>query len=295
LIWGLLVIGVLFCLLGAFWVFLKDVSPTFTEFATGIATNPVSWFAILAVSVCAALLIQVKSTRLIPVRGHAEGDNNKEVQLLEQKITDLTYFHRGMIDSLNSELASIKKQISVDFPNASTVADAFKSLDDAIKSKVKRIEEGNTVLLARLKADNLDLKHLLYFALLQATEQLLAYLVATAPKKVKEASVLTDEFYERNTEFLKHVSMKLSGTHRESSYRNIMASGEAEADRLLKDIPADQWPGSGHPVDIRRYCIAAHQVKLLFDYLEFELREVREQLRNSRSTLSDRITARDKI
>jgi len=196
---------------------------------------------------------------------------------------------------LSEEIADIYRQIRVEAPNASTVYEAYKNLEDASLSQIKQIREETQQFSNKLNADNLDLKHLLYLSLLQTAEQILSYLLSIAPRPHSDENAALDfDEFQLTSNFLEEAARLFAGTQRASELRNVLRHAEDETDFRLKERPLDQWPTQLNLVDLRRYSIAATQRKMLIEYLERQLREVQKNTRGMRDTLLERHQERTK-
>jgi hypothetical protein len=198
---------------------------------------------------------------------------------------------------LRGKIEEIQRQIKIDAPNASTVYEAFQNLEQANLSQNSYIRDDVRSFIDKYQSTYLDVAHLLHFTLLQATDGLLTYLLSIAPKRDAEASEnseLNAESFATNSEFLGEVSRKLSGTNRSSDYSAIMAKAEADSDERLRVLPTDQWPAGVNPVELRRYFIGAFQRRRMIEYLEYQLRTIKESIYNNRSVLVERLNLRER-
>ena len=193
-------------------------------------------------------------------------------------------------------IEKIKSQIAIDLPNASTLADAFRNLDQAVHSQILRISEQIQGYSDRLNRDNLSLQHLLYFAMQLSAENTLVYLLSRAPVIGEHEQLdLTEDAHQKNQNFLDVVSSGLSGTQRQSDFRHLLYEGEAESDRRLRELPNNQWTTEGvNPIVLRQYFIAGLTRRRVVYYLEKELAELQEKIRQARSTMFEQYDQRQK-
>jgi len=293
LIWGLLGFGVLFCFVGLFLPIILEKSPTAASVAVGIATAPSSWFT--AIFSIAVLMVVSKGSKKPPITlPIASQSNSAATAELERKVDLLGSFVSGQLAPIRAQLNSIDTKIAIDMPNASTVAEAFTNLHDSVHAKVKRIEDQVQRFSSSVSRDSLDLKHLLYLAILHSSYMALDYLLSIAPASNAEAETeLNATDYKTNSDFLREVASTFSGTNRYSDYLNIMAHSEAQADERLRALPREQWPEGENPVEVRRYLIAAFQRRSVSEYIQRQFIKVKHDIRDNRHQYVTRYEERD--
>lgn len=299
--WGAGALAAVFTLAAFLWGPLKAALPAVADFVTRAAGQPSSWIMLF---LFAAAVVIFTGPRFQPKR---IGEASELSRPLEARLNEIEEARREtdqcllnarqeLSNDVAKNLADIRKKIAIDVPNATTIAEAFRNLDDAVHAKVARISEQTQRFSDRLNRDNLDLLHLLYFALLQATERTLAHLVLIAPvRRGSEATELNVEALEANRKYLEEVASTLSGTYRHSDFRNIAMNAETEADSRLNELPREQWPTDLNPIDHRRYLIAAIQSTWTEAYILRQLQDVRNKIGLDRSRMLERYEERQKL
>ncbi len=144
-------------------------------------------------------------------------------------------------------------------------------------------------------ADNLDLKNLLYFGVLQATAAQLDWLIADAPKEGIPLGADVDaekreEVYDLHRGYVSKVLSQIDG-HRYSSARNQMISAEQEAETFVRQ---NSTTSHINLLDLRRLEIARFQTKRMVYFLEYQRREIIEKIRTNRDHMLERYQAREK-
>jgi hypothetical protein len=293
LIWGLLGSGVLFCLVGLFLPIILRLSPTAASVAVGMATAPSSWFTVIFS--IAVLIVVSKNPTKTPIKLPITSQPNATAMAeLERKVDLLDSFVSEHLAQIRMKLNSIDERIAIDMPNATTVAEAFTNLHDSVHAKVKRISEQIQGYSERLGRDNLDLQHTLYSAILSSTEQSLLYLISIAPRiDANEDGELAPEAFKINADYLAAVANELSGSQRFSDFRNVMIDAEGSADERLKVLPRDQWPEHLNHIDTQKYFRAAFQRRRVVEFLERQLKGVRDSIRLGRGRLVEQYEQRE--
>jgi len=146
----------------------------------------------------------------------------------------------------------------------------------------------------------LDIAHLLDFAVSEA-----AFWNVDRLLEMSESPEVTDGFEDGpNTEkahksrefYIGYVCQELGqGTHRFSSYLTVMHTTQWEAEQELEQTPQDQRPTDLDPLMLRKYRISERQFWRAVRFLRSEKRQLKEKLAQSRSSLSERINAREAI
>lgn len=296
--YGAAALAAIFTLAAIAWAPFKSLAPSLSGAITHAASQPESWLMLFLFA--SAIIIftgpQFKKSRS-PKVAHLEFPSNLEGRIsgIEEAQAETDRQLQSIRGEFSADLSSIKKQIAIEFPNSSNVAEAFKNLDDAVHAKVKRISEQIQGYSDRLNRDNLDLLHTLYSAILYSTELSLLHLISIAPQSDGDENAdLTPEAFEKNSDYLAEVSNGLSGTQRLSDFRNVMANAESSADERLKALPRDQWPEDLNYIVTQKYFRVALQRRSVVAFLERQLNGVRESSRNSRYRLVEQYEDRDK-
>ncbi|MDB5740242.1 MAG: hypothetical protein JWP16_1282 [Alphaproteobacteria bacterium] len=308
LIIGLIVAGA-FCIIGAIAIPpMSESLPSLARFMT-VAASSGPWISVLMFAAALVVFSKPKAPTIDGVQSNLQYEALKNalaatngrldtwVNELCQRIENSSSYRENQFQITQSNIAELSRMVAIDMPNASTIAEAFKNLDDAVHSKVNRISEQTQGYFERLKAADLDLKHVLYFSALVATEGTLEHLVSISPKHddaSDENEELNAKCWERNSEFLREVASALSGTYRYSEYQSQMDHAVNDTDRRLGILPPENWPPDVNPVDLRKYFISALQRRNVVAYLHYQLRELRQNIRSSRQHLIERYSERDK-
>jgi hypothetical protein len=306
---GLLGFGIVFCAIGLLWPFITHLSPTFTGLVVSIATTPSSWFTL--VMFCAAAIL-----------------------LAPQKREPVASLPLSKIDSLNAEkLSALQKEIDLTNKKLSAWADQLgERIADGVDANQKneltaligavqqlligRIEKAELGIaeqttkarmasdnisekiqgyLTMLRADDLDLKHIIYFGILEATLAYLEGLVEEAPKReIPLAADVSDgarkEMYSLHQGFVQKALNHLDGDRYSRAY-GVISNAENEAEEHVRAI---ECPPHINLLDMRRYEIAISQTMRMLAFLEFERRDITEKIRMNRSRLMERYETREK-
>ena len=201
-------------------------------------------------------------------------------QQLEASIASVEARLRRSIAELGDQFSANEKMVKIHCQN----------LDDAHVGQISQIRKEVTKVLDGIKADDLDLKHILYFTELQATAALLGGLISEVPH---ESIPLGDNVNEDHREdcfklhdrYIEHVLRQLGGTIRGSSARSVLALAENEAEAKIRQLPEIERPRHIDVLDLRRFEIVSLKCERLTSYLRHELDETIGDIRNQRSNL----------
>jgi hypothetical protein len=214
---------------------------------------------------------------------------------LEQRIDLLQQFQTQKIDRLAETVAGIQNQIAIDLPNASTVVEAFRNLDDATELKIRQISQEIQRYSEKLQTLNLDTLNLLTFATDQATLAVLEQQIADGnrleiPLGPDVQLVRRNQRFGDVEEYVRDVQSAYYNTHRGLTVANIIYNAEGEVDRQLQDT--SQRPSHLDLLDYRRLQIAETKRVRLLAFLIQQREEKRCEIQRQRGTLIDKLSAR---
>jgi hypothetical protein len=292
IIYGGVTLGIC-CILAAG---LSPWLPRIAQIMAAIAQSPSSWFTLAIFMMMVAWFAFYKPAR--PNEPSSPSASSapaaREMRAFESKLTT-------RMDSLADALAQLQQDTHIDYPNASTVAQAFQNLDDAVHGKTRRIEERVESYAEQLKALSLDSAHLLNFSVDVTTLRFLERIDKESPLYRNDSRMIDDypDDAARETartsmeRYVRDVRGWFAGTHRGMMANNVIANAEGEAERKLEATPPESRPAGIDPLQWRRYVIAETSCMRAGAFILQQRDEVAARLTGLRDGLLDRYTLRN--
>jgi len=227
----------------------------------------------------------------ISVRLHA--DALAQIAVLKDEIEKKVGGLTGMVSKLQHETA-------IDLPNASTVGEAYKNLDDAVHIKVNRLSEEIQRFSYTLSGLDRDFGRVLFFATDLATLEVLDAQIqegsrVPVPLDDPEATAdARDQAAAGARMFIRDVRSTYGNSHRGMTVANVLAHAEVEAEQRLSALPTEHRPTHIDVLEYRRLNIIETCRMRLLAFLKQQRIEKECEIRNQRPDLLDRLTARDK-
>lgn len=171
----------------------------------------------------------------------------------------------------------------------------LKNAEDARLAQISLKSEQTQGYFNMLKADDLDLRHVLHFGILEATLAYLEGLVEESPKaEIPLGDEVADgarkEMYSLHRGYVQKALGNLDGDRYSRAY-SVISNAEHEAEEHVR---AMECPPHINLLDLRRYEIARFQTMRMLAFLQYECREVTGKIRMGRSQLLERYQAREK-
>ncbi len=306
------------------WSWLQNLYGPATAFIVSIATNNETYvliFALVMVSIAVSSRRREQSERL-PVQAPdpqtGAGDLAKilspneaafheKLSVVEAQIRDI--YERlndtatkeavegdknGVIGLLGeiqkfllAEIKTLDKKVTAE--NESTKG-RLDNQEQAWLGQLSQIRRETKHFSGKIDVDDIDLKHLLFFAVLQANVAYLEGLISEVPS---EAIPLGDNVDKNHREgclilhrrWAEHVLNGLAGTRCGAGARSVAANAETEAVTKMRATPESELPKHIHPIELREYEIANLKTLRLSVFLDHELAVTIGEMRGQRDDL----------
>jgi len=221
------------------------------------------------------------------------------MQSIWQEIHSLKNEGAAQHETFVAAIANIQGQIAIDLPNASTVAEAFRNLDEAVHLKVERVHDEVKRLREELRSDDMDLIFLLNFAVDSVSIRFLDRIISENPlSRVKNVAQYDDpKERERDRLLLEKYVRDVLGWLRPNTHIGMMATdvakeGESEVDSNLNNDPPDARPANVDPIVLRRFIIPQTQCAKLDLFLKWQRGQLAGELTAQRDGLMQQQSAR---
>jgi hypothetical protein len=301
------VVAGIFAAVALGWQWLAGLYAPATEFVGAIATNDETWvllFVVVMVAIAASARSGPAKSRVsidpyIEARLTGLDDGLKSIwetlNPLKKEVSDLNTVLSLLIKErgpINDAIADIQGQIAIDLPNASTVAEAFRNLDEAVHLKMGRVDEEVKSLREKLHNADLDLIFLLNFAVDSVSIRFLDRIISENPlSRVKNVARYDDPKERENDRLLleKYVRDVLGwlrpNTHIGMMAADVAKEGESEVDSNLNNDPPDARPANVDPIVLRRFMIPETQCAKLELFLKWQRGQLAAELTAQRDGL----------
>jgi hypothetical protein len=233
---------------------------------------------------------ETSSTTLRTEIGELNTTLSSRIDLMDESIKTAS-------ERLGEDIIEIYRQIRVDAPNASTVHEAFKNLDDAVEIKISRLNEETQRFSDRVLWLDNDARSLLMFASDIATLEVLKKLAADG-RSINIPTGPEDGAAERDTgcaaaqDYVNRVRVTFGDTYRGMFINNVLQHAEIDALGALRQMTAGERPSHIDLLDYREIMIAEAQRAQLVLFLESQCDKMREDIRAQRTRLNERLGAR---
>jgi hypothetical protein len=221
-------------------------------------------------------------------------ENAAQPILLQDLARDL----RAEIRVVTDAIAGVQQQIAIDLPNASTVAEAFRNLDDAVHIKVNRIDDEVAAIKSKNGAINWDLLRLLDWALNRASATVIKMLVSECPT-INELECPQEEHIRSQQIDDAQAWIGRVVTHvQSSSFRfdilDSISNAKIDGEVTVKQLQPDQRPQDIDPYVFRDFFVVARQCNLVRKTLENVLKEIDNNELSRLQQLREQFSARRK-
>jgi hypothetical protein len=195
-------------------------------------------------------------------------------QSLTSAIVDL----QGELEALATKVSDIQGQIAIDWPNASTIAGAFRNLDDATHLKVDRIREEVTRSTDKVQTNFNETLHLLYWAADRVSAGIIARLLdeqppaeLLVPPDDQKARALTMDSISSWVSRVDSLSSEIAFGF---EIRRHMEMARHRGEIKVRELPPDKRPLNLDVLAFHDYYVAVFQCEEIAGYLKYVLREI---------------------
>ena len=307
LIYGLIAAGSICVLMAIAWPAISNGWPSLARFMSASAV-PSSWFTLLVFA--AALIIFLKPPKadhLFSILEKVEtslrekigktadevsrshSNNQAALTLLGARVTTVE-------DVVANAISEMKQLVAIDLPNASTVAEAFKNLDDATKVKIDRIHDEVQRISAKDSAIHWDLLRLLDWARSRASALIISELIGNAPELEElECSTMPhirDEQMKCAGLWLHDVQSRTELIRYGSQIADCIINSKFDGETMLRQLPIENRPDGIDPYVFRDFFVTAHQCNLVKKSLAAALQEIDRAEPHLLQFLNEQYTAR---
>ena len=201
------------------------------------------------------------------------------------------------IGSLTAMVSKLQHDTAVGLPNASTVVEAFRNLEQAVQSQIARISEETQRFSDSQRTAAFDLLLLLSAAVDRATISTMKGLLKERPVYDKMAPPADNETRIQQIENVRHWLVKVSSVTATAAYGQdiymTLGNSKHEAESDARQVPPDQRP----PIDalaFHDFYVAAYRSESVGDCLEYVIRQVEKNERHALDRFREALAARQK-
>jgi hypothetical protein len=301
LIATLIIAGALFIVATVWAALLPDTAPPLYSFMSRAAASPSSWI-VLALFI-AGLIIFPRA------RGPSEQVNSETSDGQDEQ---LKYFHTRFeqldkvvltsiwqrINEISQSVQAIQKKTAVPPNLGEDLVEALRSIEEALQSQLARMRDEIKKFPERANWLDRDVHSIFFFATDIATLAVLEGLIEE--NKFLDIPLGPDVDQKQRSKcladleaYFRRVSNAFANTHRGLSVASVLENAGIEAEHDLRATPTNERPDWIDVLDYRPLKIAQMRQSRLLAFLLHERDQKKEEIRQQRPHLLERLSARD--
>lgn len=228
--------------------------------------------------------------RNVPSR--SDDDDNAEAR--HEGMADIPNSVESRFKGIQTGMEGIWTEINAQKATIRTAAEALKASEDTKPTQVALIRGEVHSLSEQLDSMNIDLTHVLKFAVEDANVIFLDWLISESPynkcKKVTEYDTAIEREKQRDAMegYIRGVTKRIAGTQPGFEAAELLQVAEHDAKILVKGTPQNERPANIDPIDWQQYLIAETQCGRLQVFLWQERQRANSRAMAERDMLISR-------